>query len=244
LTASTRAAGWRPSRSGIPRLPCAPSPHYPASRCGPGCPRFVESRGAWEHEVRDHRVRAAIGGAFDLDAPVLRAHSDELDDVRSPSTTSTLGGSPSMPEILPDRHSGLLFERLEHPPSPARPDPGSAKNIRAPPFVQQPRSDPAESPEHLRKTTTHKIRPFPVILQAPETSSKPSRCLHTAEIAGSKPASPTLKICRFAGELLICNVDSKYSLNPCEAKRIESCELDLPYRSRPSGGTSWRGRRW
>ena len=65
-----------------------------------------------------------------------------------------------MPEILPDRHSGLLFERLEHPPSPARPVPGSAKKIRAPPFVQQPCSEPAESPEHLRKTTTQKYSHF------------------------------------------------------------------------------------
>src|ERR687893_56863 len=34
------------------------------------------------------------------------------------------------------------------------------------------------------------MRLFAGILQAPETSSNLSRCLHTAEVAGSKPASP------------------------------------------------------
>jgi hypothetical protein len=37
-------------------------------------------------------------------------------------------------------------------------------------------------------------------LQAPEISSNLSCCLHTAEVAGSKPASPTSKSCVFAGK--------------------------------------------
>jgi hypothetical protein len=39
------------------------------------------------------------------------------------------------------------------------------------------------------------------------THKKQLRCLHTAEVAGSNPASPTLKILRFAGETL--NVDER-----------------------------------
>src|SRR3712207_4093752 len=35
---------------------------------------------------------------------------------------------------------------------------------------------------------------FAAILHGPESSSKLSDCFHTAEVAGSNPASPTLKI--------------------------------------------------
>jgi hypothetical protein len=61
-------------------------------------------------------------------------------------------------------------------------------------------SNPSKYPEKSRKTSKTQIPLFAGILQSLETSSKLSYCLHTAEAAGSNPASPTLKILRFAGK--------------------------------------------
>jgi hypothetical protein len=41
---------------------------------------------------------------------------------------------------------------------------------------------------------------FAGVLQAPERPSKPSHCFHTAEVAGSIPASPTWRKPFFAGK--------------------------------------------
>jgi hypothetical protein len=42
--------------------------------------------------------------------------------------------------------------------------------------------------------------PFAGLWQAPETSSKLSHCFHTAEVAGSNPASPTTKYLQIVGK--------------------------------------------
>src|SRR5918997_3178238 len=55
---------------------------------------------------------------------------------------------------------------------------------------------------------------FAGILQAPETSSKPSRCLHTAEAAGSNPASPTSTMLRSAGKNAERNAKPQVCLGP------------------------------
>jgi hypothetical protein len=52
---------------------------------------------------------------------------------------------------------------------------------------------PEQISRKVRKSFIDKIPLFAGILQTQETSSKASRCLNTAEVAGSNPASSTRK---------------------------------------------------
>src|SRR5919112_1785431 len=70
-------------------------------------------------------------------------------------------------------------------------------------LVQQPCSNPSKSPEMPGNTSRQRIGTFAGILQAPEIPSKLSCCLHTAEVAGSNPASPTQKSCGLLAQSLI-----------------------------------------
>ena len=61
---------------------------------------------------------------------------------------------------------------------------------------------------------------FAGILQGPGTSSKLSYCLHTAEVAGSNPASPTLKVFYFSDRATAGEVPRKPTHPPAQAREL------------------------
>jgi hypothetical protein len=101
-------------------------------------------------------------------------------------------------------------------------------------LVQQPK----QISRNVWKGVDAKIRQFAGILQAPETFSKLSHCFHTAEVAGSNPASPTGKYRILQVKMPKYDAGFGYSLIPCAATRRDPANLTRA--TTPSGVTSPR----
>src|SRR5215212_2188413 len=93
------------------------------------------------------------------------------------------------------------------------------------------------------KRVKDQILRFAGMLQAPESFSKVSRCLHTAEVAGSSPASPTRQKTAFAGKTCEYGLYAENSTECCAATWRRSAQADhivkLPYANRHSLGVAF-----
>jgi hypothetical protein len=84
--------------------------------------------------------------------------------------------------------------------------------------VQQPRSNPSKLPKCWEKRYGENTA-IEGVLHILATFSKPSARLHTAEVAGSNPVSPTREIRTLQVETLEMMQGSGYSPIPCTATR-------------------------
>jgi hypothetical protein len=133
-----------------------------------------------------HRSRAHVGSAMGCRHPLahrpsaarrIRPGPRQLSPNSPPCRHLTLGYSPTLVE------EGITREFVCRIPYPRRPYDLLVQDI-------------VKGQEKRHRSNSV----FAGILQAPETSTRLSHCLHTAEDAGSNPASPTREIPRFAGE--------------------------------------------